>query len=202
MNLLESPLLPNLEYLVLVGGLWLAALAIVAPGTGVLEALAFLALTLGGLGMLVLPLNAWAVVVLLVGAVLFGLSLWRRREAVWLALSAVALSVGSAFLFRTADGSPAVHPLLAATVSILTLGFFWLSIRKALQAAHIRPSIDPSSVVGQTGEVRTDIDPTGSVFVGGELWTARADQPVRAGSLVRVRERDGLILIVDPVDQG
>lgn len=200
MTVLQSPIFPNLVYLALVAGLWLAAMALVVPGTGVLEVLALVALAGAGLGFATIPLNLWALVVLAVGAVLFGLSLWRRGEAVWLALSAVFLSLGSAFLFRVETGEPAVSPALAATVSLMTLGFFWLSIRKAIAAARAKPSIDPSAVLGQIGEVRTALNLTGSVYVGGELWTARAARPIAIGTQVRVLERDGLMLTVEPVE--
>ncbi len=198
MPVVESLLFPDLVYLVLVGGLWLAALAMVAPGTGIPEVSAFVALALAGLGMLVIPVNGWAIAVLVLGAVLFGLSLWRRHEWAWLAGSAVALSLGSAFLFRVEDGGPAVHPVLASVVSVLTLGYFWVAIRKALAASRTRPTIDPSAVLGQIGDVRTPLDPTGAVYVAGELWTARADRPIPVGTRIRVRERDGLILTVEP----
>ena len=56
--MLESALFPNLLYLVLVAGIWLAALAVVSPGTGVLELLAFFALGAAGLGTLVAPLTS------------------------------------------------------------------------------------------------------------------------------------------------
>src|SRR3990172_4896955 len=46
----DSTLLPNLLYLLLVGGLWLAALAVVTPGSGGYELLALLALATGGAG--------------------------------------------------------------------------------------------------------------------------------------------------------
>src|SRR3989304_9743978 len=90
MTWMSTPIFPDLVYLVLVAGLWLAALALVAPGTGVLEMLAALTLALAGLGMISLTLSPWALIVLGVGAVLFTLSLWRRREGIWLGLSAGA----------------------------------------------------------------------------------------------------------------
>ncbi len=200
MNLLQSPILPNVVYLLLVGGVWLAASALVAPGTGVLEALAVVALAAAGVGMAYLPINPWAVGVMVIGVGFFGLSLWRRRQALWLALAALALSLGSAFLFRLESGQPAVNPLLAATVSLLTLGFFWLAIGKALAAAQARPVHDPEAVLGQVGEARTALDPIGSVYVAGELWTARSRRPLAEGTRVRVVSRDGLMLIVEPAE--
>jgi len=103
------------------------------------------------------------------------------------------------FMFRIEAGGPAVHPALAITVSVLTLGFFWLTIRKALAAHHAQPTIDLSVLLGQIGEVRTPLDPIGSAYVAGELWTARSNVRVEVGSHVRVLDRDGLMLIVEPV---
>jgi membrane-bound serine protease (ClpP class) len=201
MTVLDTPIFSNLLYLLLVAGLWLAALAIVSPGTGTLEVLAFFALAGAGLGTLVLPPNGWAVIVLLMGVVFLILSLrLKKRVELWLGLSAVAFCLGSVFLFRLEEGGAAVHPLLAIIVSLMTLGYFWLAIRNAILAHQAEPTIDPALVVNKIGEVRTTIDPTGSVFVLGELWTARADAPIAVGTSVRVREREGLILTVEPVE--
>ena len=88
----ESALFPNLLYLVLVAGIWIAALAVVSPGTGVLELLALVALGSAGLGTLVAPLNAWALLLLTAGAVFFVLSLRFIKPEIGLLLSALAFS--------------------------------------------------------------------------------------------------------------
>jgi len=197
MDILQSPDLPNLLFLGLVAGFWLAALAVLVPGTGALEALALGALVLAGLGTLVVPINEWALVPILAAIGFFVLSLRERRTGIWLALAAIALSLGSAFLYGEESGAPAVHPVLAVLISVLTLGYFWLVVRKALAAHAERPTFDPQAVIGEVGEARTDLNPTGSVYVGGELWTARADHQISAGSRVRVRRKDGLTLSVE-----
>lgn len=199
MTVLESPLFANLLYLVLVAAIWLAALAIVSPGTGTLEVLAFFAFLGAGLGTLFLPLNGWAVAVLVLGALTLVLALRWKPVELWLLISAAALSLGSIFLFRLPDGGAAVHPLLASVVSLLTLGYFWLALRQGILAHQARPTLDPSIVMGKIGEVRTDLDPVGSVYVSGELWSARAEELVPAGTHVRVEDRDGLTLIVTSV---
>jgi membrane protein implicated in regulation of membrane protease activity len=38
------------------------------------------------------------------------------------------------------------------------------------------------------------------VYVAGELWTAKAESTLPAGSSVRVVGRDGLILVVEAVE--
>jgi membrane-bound serine protease (ClpP class) len=196
-TLFESTLFVNLLYLSLVAGLWLAAWAIVTPGTGVLEALAVAVLALAGMGMTVVPINAWAMGFIAAGMVLFLLSVWRKWTGVWLGLSALALSLGSVFLFRLAGGGAAVHPLLAIVVSLLTVGFFWLSLSKALEAYRIKLAHDLETLIGQLGEVKTIIDPIGSVYVAGELWTASAEKMIPVGTPVRIKDRDGLTLVVE-----
>jgi len=201
MSIVDSALFPNLLYLVLVAGIWLAALALISPGTGVLVVLALAALAAAGLGTSILPLNAWALGLLGLGAICFLLSLRRRHAEVWLEAAAVLLSLGSVFLFRLEDGGVAVHPLLALGVSSLTLAYFWVAVRSTLTTLRERPSIDPSRVVGEIADVRTTLRPTGSVYVLGELWTARSETPVDAGERVRVLARDGLLLIVEPLEE-
>jgi len=194
----ESALFPNLLYLVLVAGIWIAALAVVSPGTGVLELLALVTLGAAGLGTLVAPLNSWALLLLTAGAVFFVLSLRFIKPEIGLLLSALAFSIGSTFLFQPAEGIVAVHPVLALVVSLLTIGYFWLAVRNTLLAQRSRPTIDLSRVIGAIGEVRTPLDPQGSIYALGELWTAHSDTPVQPGEYVRVLAREGLILSVEP----
>jgi membrane-bound ClpP family serine protease len=200
--MLDSPILPNLLYLVLVAGLWFAALSIVTPGTGFYEGLAIVALIAAGLGTMIVPMNAWALIPMVLGLALFGISVWRSREGYWLAVAAIVLTVGSAFLFQREGGGPAVNPWLALATSLLTVGFFWLIVRTSLEAHSAAPTHDPSKVLGQTGEVRTLIDPVGSAYVGGELWTATASSSIPEGSSVKVVDRDGLMIVVEPEQQS
>jgi membrane-bound ClpP family serine protease len=47
------------------------------------------------------------------------------------------------------------------------------------------------------GEARTDLNPTGTVFVGGTWWTAEAvDGEIKAGEKVEVVAMEGLRLKV------
>ncbi|MEA1979219.1 MAG: NfeD family protein [Chloroflexota bacterium] len=197
MTIIDSPLFPSLLYLLLVAGIWLTALAVVNPGTGALEIFALAALGLVALGTIYVPFNAWALIVLVLGGVLFIASLRLPRPEVWLSLSALALSVGSVFLFQPAGGGAAVHPLIALSVSLLTLGYFWWAIRSAINAQRARPTMDPDRVIGKIAEVRTELNPVGSVYALGELWTARSESRIRVGKRVIVVDREGLMLLVE-----
>ena len=107
---------------------------------------------------------------------------------------------GSIFLFWSPEGGIAVNPILATVVSTLTLGYYWIAIRSIMASQAQRPTIDATQLLGKRAEVRTAIDPMGSVYVDGELWTARSEVPIDAGSMVTVRDVDGLVLRVEPAD--
>lgn len=200
MQLPDNFVLANILYLLLVAGIWLAAMALVTPGTGVLELLALAALAGGGAGLLLLPTEGWALTGIVIGGGLFVVALLGRRPGVWLVGSAIALSLGSVLLFRLEPGGPpAVHPLVALLASAGTLAFFWLVIRKTAQAQRAVPVNDPNAILGEVGEARTPLEPIGTVYVGGELWTARSSTPVAPGGKVRVNRVLGLILEVAPV---
>lgn len=198
----DTQLMPNLIYLLLMAGVWLAAMALASPGTGLLELAAFAVLVLAGIGTLRLPVDLWALLVIALGAAAFGGALRAPRAQLWLVLSALLLSAGSAFLFGMQAWRPTVHPLLAATVSVLTVGFFRFAVGRGILSQRGRPQHDLEAVVGKVGEARTPLDPVGSVYVGGEMWSARCEAPVAAGAAVRVRGREGLVLIVEPVRDG
>jgi membrane-bound serine protease (ClpP class) len=51
--------------------------------------------------------------------------------------------------------------------------------------------------VGELGVARTDLAPSGKVFVHGELWNARAAQPIHNGDAVRVVAITQLELLVE-----
>ena len=196
--MLDSPLLPNLLYVLLVGGLWLAALAVVTPGTGVYELLALLALATVGAGTTIVAMNPWAWIPVGLGVVAFVISIWSSRQEIWLVASALLLTLGSAFLFRQVGGGAGVNPLLALISALGSVGFFWVVVRNVRKAQRAEPVFNPEHILGQIGETRTPIDPIGSAYVGGELWTVRAEEAIPAGTAVRVISREGLMLNVKP----
>lgn len=191
---------PNVAYLLLVGGVLTAVLALLNPGTGILEVAALFALVLAGWAVYRLPINPWALLVLLLGVFPFLLAVRRSRRLIYLALAILGLVIGSAFLFQGEDWRPAVHPVLALVVSVLAGGFVWLVVTKSLEAIMARPDHDLNRLIGAVGEAKTDIHMEGSVQVAGELWSARSLKPIPAGTPVRVVRMNGFVLEVEAVE--
>jgi membrane-bound serine protease (ClpP class) len=188
---------PNLAYLLLLAGTLLGLLALVTPGTGALEAGALFCLVLAGYAVTQLDFNLWALLLLILSIVPFVVAIRKPKRELYLALSILGLVVGSAYLFPGDGWIPAVNPILAVIASILYAGFLWLVIRKSMQVFLTPPTHDLGLLIGQMGEAKTRIHTEGSVQVGGELWSALSDNPIPAGTLVRVVRRDGFSLIVE-----
>jgi membrane-bound ClpP family serine protease len=187
---------PNVAYLLLVGGFLLAILALFAPGTGLIELAALILLVLAGFSIASQTFNLWAVIVLILGVIPFILALRFSRRWIFLAISLVALTVGSAFLVTTPNGMPAVNPVLALVNSVLVGGFIWF-IGHRMLAALAAPVVNKNNVVGKIGEARTDILNEGSAYVGGEEWSARSASFIPAGCKVIVKSQEGLTVTVE-----
>ncbi len=189
---------PNIAYILLVLGSILLLMAIVTPGTHLMEGGAILFLALAGYAIFNLGFNVWALIVLVLSLVPFIYSIQRPKRELFLALSLLGVIIGSVYLFPSSGWLPAVNPLVALVVSILSGSFLWLAVRKGMQAHHARPLQDLSTLIGKTGQTKTRVEEDGSVQVAGELWSARSEKPIPAGSRVRVVSREGFVLLVTP----
>ncbi len=190
---------PNVAYLFLMAGVLLTLLAIVTPGTGMLEVGAFFCLALAGYAVYNLSFNLWALIVMAVSIVPFLFSVRQPKRELWLGLSMLGLVVGSVFLFSRENGLPAVNLFVALTVSGLIVAFLWVAVGKSIRAMLERPAHDLGMLIGQMGEARTQVGSEGSVQVNGELWSARSNRPIPVGRPIRVVNREGFILVVEEV---
>ena len=188
---------PNVAYLILLAGVLLAMLSLASPGTGLLEIGAFFCIALAGYAIYNLAFNWWALLLLGLSIAPFIYAIQKPKREPYLAVSILLLVVGSVFMFpRTADQAT-VNPFVALIASGLVAGFLWIAVRKSVEATSAKPTHDLSGLVGQVGEARTGVNVEGSVLVAGELWSARSDKPIPAGSSIRVLRREGFILIVE-----
>lgn len=193
---------PNISYVLLVSGFLVAVLALLAPGTGIIEIAALFAIAVAGYGLANLPLNLWAILIMLAGIIPFFLLYRRpiRRQVMFITLSSIVFVVGSAFLYRGANWLPGVSFWLIVLLIPVVAGFTWLVAGKSLEAMHTRPLFNPDHLVGMTGQASSDIKGQGSIYVNGEEWSARSQAFIPAGSRVRVLARNGLVLEVEAAD--
>ena len=72
----------------------------------------------------------------------------------------------------------------------------------ALAAQRRKVVTGDVGMIDLVGVTQTDLSPTGKIFVHGEIWEARAPGTVAAGTRVRVKEVQGLTLVVEREDDS
>jgi membrane-bound serine protease (ClpP class) len=200
---MEILLNPNVAYVLTVATAMLALAAIVIPGTGIPEIGMMICMGLASYSIYSLGINGWALVVAAASVIPFVFALRAKTFRLPLLAGCILMLIGgSVFLFVDEKGWPTVNPILAAVISILCGGFIWFATERVLMAQKARPSIDPDALVGKVGEARTKIEAEGSAQVGGELWSARSEKPIEAGSPIRVIQREGFVLIVEKIQNN
>jgi len=84
--------------------------------------------------------------------------------------------------------------LVPSVVAMSTfVGIVILAVGRSMRLPEITGT---GEFTGLVGKARTGLDPEGSVFVRGEIWRARADEPIAAGERVEVVGVEGLELRV------
>ena len=92
-----------------------------------------------------------------------------------------------------------LSPPIGAAVVLLAAVFevgevvFW---RRFLRRYRVSTGVE--ALLGESVEVVEACNPSGRVRVRGELWNARAPQPMKVGDGGRVIAVDGLTLEIDP----
>jgi membrane-bound serine protease (ClpP class) len=190
---------PDIAYMLLIVGLFLAVFAFAVPGTGVTEITAGLCLILAIIGLSRLDVSVGGIFLILVGIGLFVIDL--KLQTFGLALGgAVALGIGSIFLIVPSTTQESVSLWLIGLVTLAALLFFGFGLQRAMVAMRLRPKVDVKTIIGARGVLRTSLlsanQFTGTAQIGSELWTVRAAEALPAGSAIIVDRVDGLILYV------
>jgi membrane-bound serine protease (ClpP class) len=72
--------------------------------------------------------------------------------------------------------------------------------RRSIEALDM-PVRSLKGLIGKTGEAHTDIFAEGSVYVDGEEWSGRSEVFIPSGQPVKVLGREGLVLLVAPLER-
>ena len=193
---------PSMVYFLLVLGLAAIAFEITQPGFG-FAGFSGIGLTLLAVYGLTVAVPSWfGLGVLLLGIGLLVLDV-RLRSLSWPTwIGVVAFGAGSVLAWRHVDDSIAISPWLIGGAVLASVLYYGFALTVALQSRD-RIVGTQRGLVGLVGEARSRLAPDGPVFVKGALWRGRTDgEPIEAGTPIRVRGVDGLILRVAPEEAG
>lgn len=199
-RLLETLVDPNLTYVLLALGTLALLIEFASPGVGVGGITGVILLLLAGFSLSLLPTTFVGVALLVLAGTLFIAELFVPGIGVLAAGGAVALVVSGVFLFDEASGLTISQPLLIVIAGVVLIGSTALAI--ALRNTQAQPyRLDDEQMLDQVVEVVVARGDQGQAMVNGERWHVRTDEPpLERGMHVRVLERRGLTLLVEPVD--
>jgi len=201
---------PNIAFLLFTIGFYGLFFELQNPNfvTGIIGAIAII---LAFIGFGSLPLNVGGLLLIALAVVLFVLEPTVTSHGLLTVGGLVAFVLGASALFTT-PGDPlepavAVALPLIAVMAVTTAAFMGLIALAAVRSRRLAPTpgLVGSSAsgieAGQVGEVRSPLTPIGSIFAGGEEWSARtADgQSLERGATVRVIAVDGLTAVVERI---
>jgi membrane-bound serine protease (ClpP class) len=179
---------PNLAYILLMIGLLGLYFEFSHPGAILPGVLGGICLLLAVFAFQILPVNYVGLMLIILALILFVLEVKVHSFGMLAVGGVAAMVIGSMMLINSP--SPALRPSLGVIIPVaLGISLIFLFLIFLVVRAHARKSATgKEGMVGEIGTARTDLTPSGRVFVHGELWEAEAAQPVRAGEKVRVIE--------------
>lgn len=209
-SLIEELLLivtdPNIVFLLLTIGVQAILIELSSPGGWVAGFVGVVCLGLAAYGLGVLPVNYFGLLFVATAFVLFILDIKAPTHGALTAAGVGSLIVGALVLFNTPVTPSFQHvsvPLVIG-VSIVSGALFFGIMMVAIRAQRTPIHTGEESLTGRVGVARTDLNPKGSVQLGGELWTAQLEDGLntrlRSGTRVEVVKVDGLRLIVRKAD--
>ncbi len=199
---------PNIAFILFTLGFYGLLFELQNPNfvTGILGGIAII---LAFIGFGSLPLNLAGLLLIGLAIVLFILEFTVTSHGLLTVGGIVCFVLGAAALY-TEPGTPTAPDVAVAwpvigTMTLLTavfmflIAFFAIRTRQMTTAQGLVGAGLPSNAVG---EVRRPLTPIGSVYAGGEEWTARStdSRPIGRGTPVRVVGQEGLTLVVEPAD--
>jgi len=160
-----------------------------------------LALLLAFYSLQTLPVNYTGLLLIGLGMVMLILEIKVTSFGMLILGGIVAMSLGALMLIDSPEEYLRIPVSTIVLVVGTTAGLFLFVVGAAVRSVGRRPVSGREGMLGAMGTVRGRIDPTGTVFVHGTLWSARSASPVEVGETVRVLGIEGMQLTVEKVTE-
>jgi membrane-bound serine protease (ClpP class) len=189
---------PNVAFMLMLIGVYGLILEFLNPGAVAPGLVGAISLVVALYALALLPINYAGAAL-----VLFGIGLMVAEVHIG-AFGAIGVGGIAAFVIGALLMFPSRVPGFALSGAVIAVaaigsGALFLLVLAAVLRSRKRPVVTGSeAMIGSQGEAIAWQDDKGRVSVRGEVWLARANAPLAAGSRVKIVGRDGLVLIVEP----
>jgi membrane-bound serine protease (ClpP class) len=156
-------------------------------------------LILGFYALSVLPINAAGLALLGLALVFFVAEIKVTSYGLLTLAGVVCLVLGATMLVEDADPALRVSVEVIAAAAISAVAVVLFLMFQVLRAHRTRVRTGTEGMVTERGRAWTDLQPSGKVFVHGEIWDAVGESPVAKGEPVEVVAVEGMVLRVRPL---
>jgi membrane-bound serine protease (ClpP class) len=195
-KVLNSIAHPNIAYLLMMAGILGLYMEFSHPGVIFPGVAGAICLLLSFASLQLLPINYAGLGLVILGVALLIGEAFAPSFGVLGVGGIISLTLGSFFLFDT-DGSELIVDRSIIFTTVATLGTFVLAVSYLVfRSQKAKPTLGMDGLIGELGEVKTRLSPSGKIFVHGEYWNASADSEVDVGEKVEVVGVEGMVLKV------
>jgi membrane-bound serine protease (ClpP class) len=193
---------PNVAFILMLIGVYGLILEFFNPGAVAPGLVGTICLLLALYALALLPINYAGAAL-----VLFGVALMVAEAHIG-AFGALGVGGIAAFVVGALLMFPAPAPGFALSDGVVigaaigSAAVFLVLLAVGLRARKRPVVTGGEALLGSEGETLSWQDREGRVRVRGEIWQARADAPLAAGSRIKVVGRDGLVLRVEAIPVG
>jgi len=187
---------PNIAYILLMAGFLGLYMEFAHPGVIFPGVAGAICLLLAFASLQLLPINYAGLGLIILGIGLLVGEAFAPSFGVLGVGGIISLALGSFFLFDT-EGSDLIVDRSIIFTAVATLGSFVLVVSYLVfRSQQSKPTLGIAGLIGEIGEVRGKLSPSGKIFVHGEYWNAQADSEIDVGEKVEVVGHEGMSLKV------
>jgi membrane-bound serine protease (ClpP class) len=191
---------PDAAFVLLLIGIYAILLEFATPGGFLAGLVGVVCLVLAAIALAALPVQYGALALLIAGIALMTAEVFTPGFGVLGLLGFGAFVTGGYFLFDAPAGQVEMRvsmPLLIGS-AVASAALIFFVIGAAIKARRKPPTTGAEQMLAEHGTVIDWSGGQGNIRIHGEVWSARAPRDFMPGDIVRVANRDGLILMVEP----
>jgi len=191
---------PNIAYILLLLGIYGLFFELQNPGAIFPGVIGGIALVLAFYSFQMLPVNYAGLALIILGIIMFILEIKITSYGLLTIGGITSLFLGSLLLFESP--LPFFRPsiVLLIVAAVVTALFFALIVGLGIRAHLRKPTTGKEGLVGAIGIASEDLNPSGTIMVEGELWSAESVSGlIEKGEKVKVLEVKGMLLKVEKV---
>ena len=192
---------PNIAYILMMIGLAGLYFEFSHPGAIFPGVIGAIALVLAFFAMQTLPVNYAGILLIVLAIIFFIMEMKITSYGLLSVAGVVSLLLGSLMLFKGSTPEMKLSLQVLIPTIIVISGFFIAVAGLVFRAQISKPMTGSTGLVGEIGVVKKALTPEGKVFVHGELWNARAKDPIDKDAKVRIVQVVNLILEVESAEQ-